>query len=206
MVSLGATAAAAVPQEGSRSVCQHRYGCSCFVMEAGMHGGAARPLALPEQSGAFTISSPCKEDWGRGGNWGGGGGLLRNGKKASSFPGPRPNFLQKSCTLQTSGLLRQEAGAGGSLSCPRNSCRRGTDPGFTRREPIEQPALRLTHCHTSTSSARWPPRRACAGPGRRVTPRGCGGSSGAALSRAAHRPEGRWGSSAGRGLRGRAGV
>lgn len=126
-------------------------------------GDTAASSATAE--GASTISSPCKEDQGsrgdqgegeggKGRGEGGGGrrGLLRNGKKASSFPGPRPNFLQKSFTLQTSDLLQQEAGAGGSLFVAPKTAAEGAktlvDPAGTRRAACTQ-----AHTITSTTSA-----------------------------------------------------
>lgn len=45
--------------EGSRSVCQHRYGCSCFVSwKLGCTWGRRGRRLRQQQSGASTISSP----------------------------------------------------------------------------------------------------------------------------------------------------
>lgn len=122
---------------------------------------AACPPALPGQGGASTISSP-RQRMGAAGRTG--GGLLRNGKKASSFPGPRPNFLQKkSCALQTSGLLRQEAGAGGSLSVAPKQLLKGQRPGVCPAGTHRAACTQANTRHASTSSARRPPRGARTG-------------------------------------------
>lgn len=185
---------------GSRSVCQHRYGCSCFAAEAGAHGGAARP---PARSGAPTISSPREEarDSGGTGGAGGGGGLLRNGKKASSFPGPRPNFLQKSCTLQTSGLFAARGGCRRVSRLPQKQLPKGQRP---RVRPAGTRRAACTQADTPSHFHRLRPP---------ATPRGSPGPEGHAKGllrllggKAAPCPKGRWGSLAGHELWGCTGV
>lgn len=145
------------------------------VLEAGVHVGAARPPAPPAAEQCIHHLQPSPR--GRGSSRGG-GGLFGNGKKASSFPGPRPNFLQKSYALQSSGPSQRGAGAGRvSVRRPRSSCRRGRDPQTTG-EPEGQPALRTTRLHFNPQCPPATPQPQ--GPGRGFWGRagGCQGAAG----------------------------
>lgn len=146
------------------------------VLEAGVHVGAARPPAPPAAERCIHHLQPSPR--GRGSSRGG-GGLFGNGKKASSFPGPRPNFLQKSYALQSSGPSQRGGGAGRvSVRRPRSSCRRGRDPQTTGQSP--RGSLHSgQHGYTSTRSAHRPPRsHKGRGEAFGAVPGGCQGAAG----------------------------
>lgn len=146
------------------------------VLEAGVHVGAARPPAPPAAERCIHHLQPSPR--GRGSSRGG-GGLFGNGKKASSFPGPRPNFLQKSYALQSSGPSQRGGGAGRVSVCrPRSSCRRGRDPQTTGQSP--RGSLHSgQHGYTSTRSAHRPPHsHKGQGEAFGAVPGGCQGAAG----------------------------
>lgn len=111
----------------SRSVVQHRYGCSCLARWE--LGGTRRRGRQAELCAHRPSPGP------------GGGRGSRKVRKALwkwqegvQLPGPRPNVLQNSFALQSSGPSRRGAAAGGGLwGSPQKQLRKGQRPELLGR-------------------------------------------------------------------------